>query len=210
MAECSTLAVWVAGCSQILAPQNWKGCAAAQALLAAAVQNFPSLSFFMLRWEAAEAGGKSNVSFWASRIQEEYFKVCIPKKPRHLRKYLLTPSLCLLMLFPHPSLLRGSFETTDSASAAWLLFERWVNSLIRRTQLLLAALLHDWGKPKVWGHRCLVTHVIHDVKCSNEGRAGLQGRSSGPFNYISCIKLQLCCHGNCFASLFCIAATMKS
>lgn len=72
----------------------------------------------------------------------------IPKKPGHLRKYLITASLCLLMLFSHPSLFGGSSETADSASAAWLLFERWVNSLIRRTQFLLAALQHGWGKPK--------------------------------------------------------------
>lgn len=95
------------------------------------VLNFPSLCFFMQRWEAAETdGGKALYFFSASRIKEKYFKGCIPQKPGHLRKYLV--SFCLLMLFSHSFFFRGGSETTDSASAAWLLFERQVKSLIRR------------------------------------------------------------------------------
>lgn len=85
-------------------------------------RTFPASAFSCRDEKQQKQMEKAMYFFSACRIKEKYFKDCIPKKPGHLGKYLITASLCLLMLFSHPSLF--SSETTDSASAAWLLFER--------------------------------------------------------------------------------------
>lgn len=85
-------------------------------------RTFPASAFSCRDEKQQRQMEKAMYFFSASRIKEKYFKDRIPKKPGHLKKYLITASLCLLMLFSHLSLF--SSETTDSASAAWLLFER--------------------------------------------------------------------------------------